>query len=164
MGGPMNDARSYIILAIFTLVPYTLVSSAYMALSDGGAKEFWGAFGVLIAIRTFFSLIETLGGVLSWHLYGKKLTVEKFLQFLRTNNFPEREYEHDSFLNYLARIDDGAEYPSSVKAAAKQMHLLLETYESIGILLGARMNAASEVALDIYSPRSRAPVLGATAN
>lgn len=159
----MNDTRSHIILAIFAFVPYTLVSWAYMALADGGTKEFWSAFGALIAARTFFSLIETFGSILSWRLYGKKLTVEKFLLFLRTNNFPKREYTHDDFLNYLARIDDGPQYPGSVKSAAKEMHSLLATYESIGILLGARMHAASEVALNAYSPRSEAPIFGAAA-
>lgn len=157
----MNDKRSQIVLAIFVLVPYVLVSWAYMALADGGTKEFWSAFGALVAARTFFSLIETVGSVLSWRLYGKKLTVEKFLLFLRTNNFPKREYAHDDFLNYLARIDDGPQYPGSVKYAAKEIHSLLATYESIGILIGARVHAASEVALNAFSPRSEAPISGA---
>ena len=158
----MNDARAYIILAIFSLVPYTLVSWAYMALAGGGTKEFWSAIGVLIAIRTFFSLIETLGGVLSWHLYGKKLMVQKFLEFLSTNNFPKRKCEHDNFMDYLVQIEARPEYPSSVKVSAREMRQILKTYESIGILIGARIHAASDMALNAYSPRSQAPVLGTT--
>ena len=159
----MNDTRSRIIFALFAFVPYILVSWAYMALANGSSREFWSAFGVLIGARFFFSVIETFGSVLSWRLYGKKLTVSKFLLLLQSNNFPKREYAHDDFLNYLARIDDGPQYPMSIKTAAKEIYSLLSTYESIGILPGARMHAASEAALDAYSPKSEAPVIGALA-
>lgn len=159
----MNDTRSRIIFLLFAFVPYTLVSWAYMALANGSSREFWSALGVLISARFFFSIIETFGSLLSWQLYGKKLTVRKVLFLLQFNNFPKREYAHDDFLNYLARIDDGAQYPTSIKTAAKEIYYLLSTYENIGILLGARMHAASEAALDAYSPKSEAPVIGAPA-
>jgi hypothetical protein len=159
----MNDTRSRIVLAMYSLVPYALVSWAYMALVDRSTTEFWSAFGVLIAARTFFSIIEGLGGILSWRLYGKQVTVQKFLHFLRSNDFPKREYAHDDFLNYLARIEDEPEYSTSAKAAAKEIHVLLAAYESTGILVGARMHAASDAALDLYSPKSIAPIFGAPA-
>jgi hypothetical protein len=155
----MNDTRSRIIISLFAFVPYLLVSWGYMALVDGGASQFWSAFGVLVAARLFFSVIETLGSVLSWRLYGKKLMVNKFHEFLRANNFPKRTYAHDDFLNYLARIEDGP-FPPSVKASAKEIYFLLSTFESMGILLGMRMHSATEAALDAYSPKSEAPVFG----
>ena|SRR5665647_1041225 len=159
----MNDTRSRIILALFAFVPYMLVSWAYMTLSEGNTRDFWGAFGVLIGARFFFGVIETIGSVISWRLYGKKLTMDKFLLILRTNNFPKREYAHDDFLCYLARIDDGPQYPTSIKTAAKEIYSLLLTYESIGILPGARMHAASDAALDVFSPKSEAPIWGSPA-
>jgi hypothetical protein len=159
----MNDTRSRITFALFAFVPYILVSWAYMAIVSGNSREFWSAFGVLIGARFFFSVIETIGSILSWRLYGKKLMTRKFLFLLQSNNFPKREYEHDDFSNYLARIDDGLQYSMSIKTAAKDIYSLLSTYESIGILLGARMHAASEAALDAYSPKSEAPVFGAHA-
>jgi hypothetical protein len=156
----MKNARVSTIIALFSFVPYLLVSWAYMALANGGSKQFWGAFGVLIVIRLFFSVIETLGSTLSWHLYGKKLMVDKFLGLLQENNFPKREYQHDDFLGYMARIEDGP-YANSVKTSAKEIYLLLSTYESMGSLLGMRMHAASEAALEIYSPKAEAPIWGA---
>lgn len=147
-------------MSLFGFVPYFLVSWGYMALVDGGADQFWSAFGVLVAARLFFSFIETLGSVLSWRLYGKKLMVSKFYEFLRMNSFPKRKYAHDDFLNYLARIDDGP-YPASVKTAAKEIYFVLSTFESMGILLGMRIHSATEAALDAYSPKSEAPTFGA---
>ncbi|HUO43335.1 MAG TPA: hypothetical protein VMT94_00290 [Burkholderiales bacterium] len=158
----MNDARARIIMGLFAFVPYFMVSWAYMALVDGGARQFWSAFGVLAAVRLFFSLIETLGSVLSWRLYGRKFTVNKFLGLLRANNFPKREHAHDDFLNYLARIEDGP-YSQSVKGCVKEIYFILSTFESMGILLGMRMHSATEAALDAYSPRSQAPDFGADA-
>ena len=156
----MKDARANIIIALFSFVPYLLVSWAYMALAEGESKQFWGAFGVLIVARFFFSVIETLGSIFSWRLYGKKLMVNKFLGMLSANNYPKREYQHDDFLGYLARVEDGP-YADSVKTSAKEIYFLLSTFESMGILLGMRMHAASEVALEAYSPKAKAPIWGA---
>lgn len=156
----MKDARANIVIALFSFVPYLLVSWAYMALADGGSKQFWGAFGVLIAVRLFFSVIETLGSILSWRLYGKKLMVNKFLGLLRENNYPKREYQHDDFLDYLVRIECGP-YTDSVKKSAKEIYFLLSTFENMGILLGMRMHGASEAALETYSPKAEAPIWGA---
>lgn len=159
----MTDTRARITMGLFAFVPYVIVSWAYMALVDGGARHFWSAFGVLVAVRLFFGGIETVGSVLSWRLYGRKSMVNKFLHFLRANNFPKRKYAHDDFQNYLARIEGGP-YTASVKASAKEINFLLSTFESMGILLGMRMHSASEAALDAYSPRSGAPLYGARAD
>ena len=157
----MNYTRSRIIMALFAFVPYSLVSWGSMVLVDGTSREFWSAFGLLVAVRLFFSLIETLSGVLSWRLYGKKYMVDKFLEFLRTNNFPKRECAHDHFLNYLTRIQDGPRYAASLKASAKEIYFLLSTFESMGILWGVRMHSATEAALEVHSPRDKAPTFGA---
>lgn len=153
----MNDTRSNIIITLFSVIPYLLVSWGYTALVDGAEKQFWGAFGVLIAVRLFFSVIETLGSVLSWHLYSKRLMINKFLGLLRANNYPKRIYQDDDFLDYLARIEDGT-YPDTLKKSAKEFFSLLSTFEGMGILLGMRMHSASEAALEIYSPKAEAPL------
>lgn len=156
----MNDKRANIVIALFSFIPYLLVSWGYMAIVDGGSKEFWSAFGVLLAVRLFFSVIETLGGVLSWHLFGKKFMVNKFIGVLRANNYPKRENQHDTFLGYLAQVEDGP-YPVSVKTSAQEFYFILSTFESMGILLGMRMHSASEAALEAYSPKAEAPLWGA---
>lgn len=157
----MNDAGSRTIMALFAFVPYLLVSWAYMALVNGGGNQFWAAFGVLLAARLFFCIIETLGSILSWRLFGKKLMINKFLELLRANNFPKREYAHDDFLNYLSRIEDNPQHAASLKTSAKEIYFLLSTFESMGILLGMRMHSASETALDVYSPKVEARAFGA---
>ena len=109
-------------------------------------------------------------------LYGKKIMVNNFLEILRVNNFPKREYD-DDLSNYLYRIvyespppsrwnfiladasagDDEPKYPASLKTAAKEMSQGLEASRSFGgILVSMRMNSAARAALDIYSPRSEA--------
>jgi hypothetical protein len=153
----MKDVRAGIIIALFSVIPYLLVSWTYMEFAGGGSKQFWGAFGVLIAVRLFFGVIETLGSILSWRLYGKKLMINRFLGLLRANNFPKREYQHDDFSAYLARIEDG-EYADSTKTCAKEIGFLLSTFESMETLQGMRIHAASEAALEAYSPKSEAHI------
>jgi hypothetical protein len=153
----MNDTRSNIIITLFSVIPYLLVSWGYTALVDGAEKQFWGAFGVLIAVRLFFSVIETLSGVLSWHLYSKRLMINKFLRLLWENNYPKRTYKDEDFLDYLSRIEDGT-HSDTLKKSAKEFYSLLSTFESMGILLGIRMHSASQAALEIYSPKAETTI------
>ena len=153
----MNNTRSNIIITLFSVIPYLLVSWGYTVLVDGAEKQFWGVFGVLIAVRLFFSVIETFGGVLSWHLYGKRLMINKFLRLLWENNYPKRTYKDENFLDYLSQIEDGT-YPDTLKKSAKEFYSLLSTFESMGILLGMRMHSASESALEIYSPKAETTI------
>ena len=159
----MNNPRSQTIVAAFAFVPYLVIAWGYMAIADGGAKEFWGALAALVVVRLFFSIIETLGSVLSCRLYGRKFMVQKYLKLLRANNFPKRKYAHDDFLGYLARVEDDPTSSPSTRAAAKEIEFYLGTFESLGILLGMRMHSAAELALEQYSPRAEAPIYGASA-
>lgn len=155
----MNDTRSQIIMALFAWVPYVLLSWGYAKLTDSG---FWPALGVLLAIRLFFIVIETLGSVLAWRVYGRKKIIERNLSLLRANNFPKRQYAHDDFLVYLSRIENDDAYSQQLKTAAQQWEQVLAFYETSGIFLGMRMHAAADDALDIYSPKREA-VLGVAA-
>ena len=154
----MNDFRFRLIVILLPSIPYFLVSWGYMAYVDGGAKQFLGALGVLIALRTFFDVIEKLGGVLSWRVYGKKVTANKFAEMLCANKFPKREYSHHDFSTYLHQLEEGPS-EESVKTSAKQLKFILEFCEEEGILLRMRMHVALDAALDIYSPRAEAPIL-----
>lgn len=156
----MNDTRSQLIMALFAWVPYVLVSWGYAKLSDSG---FWSVLGVLLAARIFFSVIETLGSILAWRLYGRKMMIERNLSILRANNYPKRQYAHDDFLNYLSRIEVNDTFPQEIKIAARQWEQVLALFESFGILPGMRMHAAADEALNIYSPKHDAPIFGTTA-
>ena len=153
----MNNPQ--IIMSLFAWVPYVLVSWGYSKLTH---DSFWLALGVLLVIRIFFSIIETLGSVLTWRLYGRAKMVEINLSTLRNNNFPKRQYAHDDFGSYLSRIENDYEknYPEQLKAVARQWDQTLVQSESFGILLGMRMHAAAEEALNIYSPKAEAPIFG----
>jgi hypothetical protein len=155
----MNDAKSRVITWAFSLIPYLLVTWGYTEFTDGGLKEFGIAFCVLFGIRLFFTVIETIGGILAWRLYGRQNTVQRMVTTLRANNFPMRKYFHDDFGNYLARIDDEEEYPQAIRGMAKEIDHSLELFDELGAFAGWRYGAAWNAALDIYSPRENAPHL-----
>ena len=155
----MNNTTPQLIVAGFAFVPYLFVSWGYAEVTGGGTKAFWIAFVILLGVRLFFSIIETIGSVLSWRLYSRKFMVQRMLEVLRANKFPKRFYAHDDILNYLARIEDSEEISPSVKSSAKQLEFMLGTFENLGILAGARMYSAVEAALEAYSPRSAAKEL-----
>lgn len=159
----MNETKPLLILWAFSFVPYVLVSWAFTKWGDGETTSFWLVLGGLLLIRTFFGIIETLGSILSWRLYGQKLVVERNLAILRANGFPKRTYSHDDFLAYLSRIEDDPKTSPDLRARAKEFHFVLEFHENAGILVGMRMHAAAERALETYSPKSEAPVYGARA-
>jgi hypothetical protein len=101
----MNETKSGLIVFTFAIIPYVAVAWGYAHFAgDGSRREFWIALGVLLAVRLFFSVIETLGGVLAWRLYHKKRMVTAIVQVLRANKFPPKQRETDSFSAYLARI------------------------------------------------------------
>ena len=153
----MNDTRSHIIMVLFAWIPYVFVSWGYAKLTGSG---FWPTLGVLFAVRFFFGVIETLGSILAWRVYGKQKMIERNLSLLRANNFPKRQYAHDDFQNYLGRIEGDEAYSQQLKIAAKQWYQVLAFFETSGILLGMRMHAAANDALDIYSPKREAPAFG----
>lgn len=159
----MNDVKPTLILWAFSFVPYLVVAWVLATLGDGQESTFWLAFGSLLLARLFFAIIETLGTVLSWRVYGRRLMIDRNLAILRTNSFPKRTYAHDDFLAYLSRIEDDNEATPILHARAKEMTFVLSFYESVGILVGMRMHDAAEKALDIYSPSAEAPVYGARA-
>lgn len=149
--------KSAIIVSAFAAVPYLLVAWGYTALVDGGAIAFWIGLAVLLGARLFFALVETVGSILAWRLHGRRIMVEKFLFVLRTKNFPRRYYDHDDFTNYLDRVENDDALSPSLRRDAKEWYKFLGIFEDLGILIGARMHSATEIALETYSPRANAP-------
>jgi hypothetical protein len=81
--------------------------------------------------------------------------VQGFLAVLRANDFPPRENPHDDFLGYLARLDSDYQPKPDYQRAAKELYTLLASTEAQGIIAGMRMHAASDAALDLYSPKAK---------
>ena len=106
----------------------------------------------------FFAVIEGIVGIVIWRRYLKAAVVHGFLRVLRDQKFPLRYYKHDDFLNYLARVADDERSSERVKWEARAMKSMLAMHENIGARQGARYHAASEIALELYSPRAHAPV------
>jgi hypothetical protein len=146
----MNFMNPTFITQGFAWIPYVLLSWGYAQVMD---DNFLKVLGVLIAARLFFSTIETIGSIFSWRLYGKKKIVQLNLNILEFNNFPKRDFEHDDFLNYLARIEINDDFSVQLKVVAKNWEQSLAFFEHTGILIGMRMHAAAADALDIYSPK-----------
>ena len=105
-----RDTKLLLVSFVFSSVPYLLVTWAYTAFTNGAAKDFWLALAILLGIRLFFSVIETLGGVLAWRVYGKRTSVQATLQVFRDRNFPKRTFREEDFGEYLERLLlDGAD-------------------------------------------------------
>ena len=153
------NPNSSLLLGAISLVPYAALALGYAILTGGGPRAFATALGFLVGTRLFFAAVEGVGSLLVWRLHGRKTVVAAYLNVLQTNRFPKRYYQHDDFLSYLARIHDDDSLSTEVKAVARDFERALLLHESSGILAGARMHSASELALEQYSPRSRAPTL-----
>ncbi len=119
---------------------------------------YWKVLGALVVARTAFSVLEGLGGILMWRTYGRRQMVGRFYSVLQGQGFPKRYREGDDFLSYLARVDDDKTLSPEVRQAAKQFYAALGAVEETGILAGMRVHAASELALERYSPKAEAPL------
>jgi hypothetical protein len=144
--------RARIIAGGLSTTIYTAVAWVAGLIFD---LQFWKVFGGLIAARAFFGLIESVANFLNWRLAGRPAAVQGFLAVLRANNFPPRENAHDDFLGYLARLDLKYQPKPDYQRAAKELYTLLASTEAQGMLVGMRMHAASDAALDLYSPKTK---------
>lgn len=139
-------------LLIFGLswVPYVLIGWAVMHFGDGNASTFWYTIGALLIVRLFYSIIETLGGVLVWRAVGKRDMVSQMVQALSEGRFPPANDAAEGMLSYLVRIDDD-DTPIQIRLMARELKGGLQVYESIGILPGMRVHAAMDAALRKHS-------------
>jgi hypothetical protein len=152
-----RDFKTQFIGNLIASAPYLLVVGAVAALLP--SVSFWQALLLLIGIRFTIGLVETLGLVLAWRVYGREKAVIDFVALLHYNRFPGRYCKDDDFLRYLARIENDDTLDPDVRHSGREMGSLLGMYESMGMLQGARMHNVSERALEAYSPRSNAPDL-----
>lgn len=150
-----RDFKTKLIGNLIASAPYLLVIWAVAALVP--AVSFWEALVLLVGARFMIGLVETLGLILSWQVYGREKAVMDFVAVLHHNKFPGRYDKGDDFLNYLARIESDDTLDPHVRHSAREMGSLLGMYESVGALQGARMHNVSELALEAYSPRANAP-------
>lgn len=149
-----RDEKYGFVAGLVSLAVYVVVAWLAANFFD---VSMWRALAVLLVARTFFGIVEGAAGVLNWRLWGRRTMVRGFVEVLRSNNFPPRFNRRGDFLNYLHRVQDG-HYPEPLKRAAREFYQLLATIESQGMLAGMRAHAASELALEAYSPKANAPL------
>jgi len=122
---------------LFSVIPYALVAWGYAWLIDGGAREFWGALGALVAARLFFAVIETLGSILTWRLWGRQQVIDRFLMVLRGNQFPQRKFPDDDFLNYIQSVANSRPLRSATSHGADRTEMKACRLLALLCLLGA---------------------------
>jgi hypothetical protein len=159
MKDAMKETQADGIVVACWLFPYLLLSWAYMTLTDGGRPEFLFGLAALLTVRFGFGCLDASSRALKWHLFHEKVTVQRRLAFFRQHSFPPRHYAHDDISNYLAHIEL-PEYPDRLASLAKQLQFELDCSEGFGPIIGQRMYVAVEQALELYSPRVKAPILG----
>lgn len=146
--------KTQLIGGMIAFIPYLVIAWGFTKITE---VTFWPALGWLLGVRLIFAIVETLGGVLAWRVYGRGKAVDGMLQFLRANKFPKRRWRYDDFMDYLSSIEKDDASPRELRSSAREMQTLLGLYENVGILPGMRMHSASEAALEIYSPKAEAP-------
>lgn len=151
--------KTQIIGGAIAFVPYLVLAWGVTKLDE--ALSFWIALGVLVGIRAFFGIVETVGRVLAWRLHGRGKAIEGILEILRANQFPKRKFRDDDFLDYLAGVENDDTVRPELRSTAREMHSLIAVSETVGMLAGWRTLSASEAALELYSPKAQAPEFGA---
>ena len=100
----MNMRHTVLIGSVLSLLPYPLLAWAYAALTnDGGWIAFWAALRALIAARVLFAVLEWIGGLFAWHLYGKKLMIARLVAAFEQPKAPLQSLEkEDAVFNFDA--------------------------------------------------------------
>ena len=152
-----RDTKNLLVGMAFSWVPYVAVAWGYKWYTDGDSRSFWYALIALIVLRAFFSIIETLGSVLLWRVYGRRTTMQEYLEILRSNKMPGRHYAEEDHADYLTRIQEQSDQPEGIRKVAREIEWALQALERVGFLTGRRVHSAAEDAFNLYSPKSQAP-------
>lgn len=148
-----KNNQEALILWGFSMLPYLAIAWFAANFIEEKPEEIWKMLGLLLGARFFFSLIEWLGSVLSWRMYGKKATAQKYQAFLSSKKFPAREGNED-LDSYLYRILFVDESPAPLRENAWILSTELQAANANGLMAGLRLNSAANAALDAYSPKA----------
>ncbi len=146
----MNDAKAPLIGFGFAMIPYMAVAWAYSYFAEGGQPEFWRALGVLLAVRFFFSIIESVGGFLAWRFFVRRQMIAHLGSVFRANQFPGKQYFDDDFGNYCARLLDNQPRKPNFVQHIEDIQTFLLNHEKRGILNGMRMHTVVDTAFEQY--------------
>jgi hypothetical protein len=157
--------RSSWVSLLVSLVFYTIIAGAFAELMEGGWKEFRWIFGIMVAVRTAYGVLEFLESVVVWQIYGRRATVNSFVVVMREAKFPKRVYGSDSADNYFHRIREPSvndykegEVTPDIQRLAAEMNTMWETIRyQHGWRAEMRIGDALRRAVDIYTPIKDSP-------
>jgi hypothetical protein len=69
------------------LSPYAIVAWGMSYLTT---LTIWQVVGGLVVVRLLYAILDSLGVVLSWWLYGRRTKAKTIAKYLRDNEFPSR--------------------------------------------------------------------------
>jgi hypothetical protein len=141
-----------LITASIAFVPYLLLAWAACKLLND--TEFWEALGWLLGLRLFFGVVETIGGILAWRVYGRRVSSGIFAQALREGKFPQRYDIYADADEYFDQVVADQSQPVDMRVAAGAFIGSMKAYRSVGLLFGLRIGGAWEAALELHSPKA----------
>lgn len=124
---------------------------AFTAFTNGNSSTFWTTFFVLIGIRLFFALVDSIFSVLSFKLYRKKFVVQQLVNDFRRFEFPKREDLNEDWLMYLKRLQATESLPFTVRRTAAFLEGQFDLADKSGFLMGRQSEAAMEAAVNAWS-------------
>jgi len=123
------------------------------ALSRYLGENLWISVGIIFGLWAAFTSIRALACAVAWRIEGRKIATDRFLTMLQHSEFPKAKRNSDDDIeNYLARLEDNPDVSASTRNAAKNLSLVLDSYDDFGYYSWFRMREAANAALDRYTP------------
>ena len=142
----------YIALGLMSpLLQNLILAWAFTAITDGNSSTFWTAFVVLIGIRIFFTVVDSLFSALSFTFYRKKFVVQQLVNDFRRFEFPKREDLNEDWLAYLKRLQEAESLPFTVRRTAAFLEGQYELADKSGFVMGRQSEAVMEAAVNAWS-------------
>jgi hypothetical protein len=123
----------------------------FTAITNGNSSTFWTAFFVLIGIRLFFALADSIFSALLFKLYRKKFVVQQLVNDFRRFEFPKRENLNEDWLMYLKRLQETESLPFTVRRAAAFLEGQFDLADKSSFVMGRQSEAAMEAAVNAWS-------------
>src|SRR5688572_7936769 len=154
------SAGWYMALAFISpLLQNMVLAWGFTAITNGNSSTFWTAFFVLIGIRLFFAVADSILSALSFMLYRKKFVVQHLVNDFRRFEFPKRENLNEDWLMYLKRLQETESLPFTVRRTAAFLEGQYELADKSGFVMGRQSESALEAAVDAWSTTPQLAVL-----
>lgn len=113
-----RQKRNLISGAVLGLVPDILIAIVAASMTDSGLMGF---FVTLIGLQVLYFLIWAKNAIWAWLLFwlrGRKQMTEHFLDYLRSNAFPEPDEYQDNVEGYFEGVMGNEQQPTDLRLKA----------------------------------------------